>query len=233
MFPSLDTLFVVVPKEAFWVAGAAFLFAAIGYVAGVWLAIRRKKWVLLPAFPVTHPWIVFCVAVRGHAAGLRPLAFHVLALLVWFGGMFWIRQTEMSKLAAYEATLERGGADLSLDWLRETEADEADKANNIWDHPFLAPLAAAGRSSSGGEEARESLDGLYENLDWPRPRADIDYEQSPEGSPPRKGLFMDLHAMAVQRTAESASPDQAAVWPGTVRDSVRVFTADRESGSPM
>ena len=182
------------PHSAFWWwAGSAPLCSRLGQMVGTTG--------FFPADPSASPDRHGAQA--GICVGEVPLGAYALAAVTWFSGSQRIYQEQLQQLEQYEQALKADGEPLGIEGLKQG-ADQPEE--NIWDHPFLKPLATAGTKGESGEQARKEMGDRYASLELPRTRLRIQLEK--DANPERPGL-RNNQEMILSSAIHSIHPEDA------------------------
>ena len=193
------------PEGAVWIITLSLVLLLAGWVSSIVISLKSKWLTLFAVFPLTNPVAIVRMLFKNTRTAMIPIAFYALGLTVWFIGGSRSHKIESKRLKFYEALLaEQGEPTIAADYaITQGNPDE-----NVWEHPFLKPLAVAGQPGSTGETAREQLDQTYERLQLPKSRIQVKYEES---STDRNPMFMPSRklleaAIAIKLEANSETP---------------------------
>ena len=181
MQESFSYLIPLLPEGAAWIIPLSLILLLAGWISSIAIAVKSKWLVLFAVFPLTNPIAVIGMMYKSSAKSMIPIGFYALSLIIWFTGSSRSYKLESERLISYEAKLtESGEPIIAADYL----TPQVNPNENVWEHPFLKPLATAGQPGKYGEEARKSLDKTYEQLQLPKHRVRLRYEEtSPERLP--------------------------------------------------
>lgn len=178
------------PPLVFLALLSAFVFALLGWILSIRAGFRSEKggklrlWLI---FPPTNPFALLALLVTHFRAGLPALLCYLLAIFALPLGGQLAQRLETAKLEQHEAELQNRGETLQLVSLKPAPVPTA---SNIWMHPFLKPLALAGKRDAEGETAREEIrktdaDGSspYATFSAPKPFDGLHYPDTPNENP--------------------------------------------------
>ena len=202
--PSLFHQFLnLIPEGGAWLLIATLGLLVVGWISTIVLTARTKWLALLAFFPPTHPLALIAMVLKQGSASLVPLGAYALAAVTWFSGSQRIYQEQLQQLEQYEQALKADGEPLGIEGLKQ-RADQPEE--NIWDHPFLKPLATAGTKGESGEQARKEMGDRYASLELPRTRLRIQLEK--DANPERPGL-RNNQEMILSSAIHSIHPEDA------------------------
>lgn len=183
MQESLLQFLPLLPEGATWIIPLTLILLIGGWISSISIAVKSKWLALFAIFPLTNPIAVIGMANKNTTKSMIPIGFYALALIVWFTGSSRSYKIESKRLIAYEESLKEKGERIhASDYIKSAKNSE----ENIWEHPFLKPLADASQPGENGEAARTSIDEIYGQLEFPNHRIKLKYEES---SPNRLPMF--------------------------------------------
>ena len=175
----------------------------VGWISTIVLTARTKWLALLAFFPPTHPLALIAMVLKQGSASLVPLGAYALAAVTWFSGSQRIYHEQLQQLEQYEQALKADGEPLESEGLKQ-RADQPEE--NIWDHPFLKPLATAGTRVRA--ESKHEKKWVIAMPHWSclGPACEIQLEK--DANPERPGL-RNNQEMILSSAIHSIHPEDA------------------------
>ncbi len=116
-------------------------------------------------FPISNPVALVILSVRDPAVAWVPILFYVLAVAGLPLGGFISERIEKGRLENYIQALEQSGEKIAPASMIPAAIPPE---QNVWNHPYLEPLAQAGQPGPDGQTQREAMDDRYAALALPQ-----------------------------------------------------------------
>jgi hypothetical protein len=116
-------------------------------------------------FPISNPVALVILLVRDPAVAWVPLLLYGLAIVALPLGGFVSERIEKGRLENYIHALEQAGEKIAPASMIPASIPPE---QNVWNHPFLEPLAQAGQPGPGGQAQLEAMDDRYAALALPQ-----------------------------------------------------------------
>jgi hypothetical protein len=218
---SFSDFIPLLPEGAVWIIPLSLILLLAGWISSIAIAVKSKWLVLFALFPLTNPIAVIGLMYKSSTKSMIPIGFYALAFIVWFAGSNRSYKLESKRLVSYEAKLiEQGEPIKAADYVKP----QANPNENVWEHPFLKPLATAGQPGEAGKVARESLDKTYQQLQLPKHRVKLSFDEpSPDRLPmllPARKLI-ELSAGIKSQTNEETSEEVLPLTPAEAATSLK------------
>lgn len=207
-------MLALLPEGATWIIPLTFILLLMGWISSIMIAAKQKGLVLLAFIPLTNPLAVVAMLFKHTSTGLIPFAAYALALATWLYGSHYSHKVEFERLSKYENMLKDQGEPLRASAYSEHTSNPD---NNVWDHPYLMPLSLACQRTVEGEEARKTMDQLYENWSLPKHSVHIRYDDPNENRLPFITPDRTIHAVSAGFLQSSGS--QEIKWPKSPKES--------------
>ena len=155
-------------------------------------------------FPISNPVALVILLVRDPAVAWVPLLLYGLAIVALPLGGFVSERIEKGRLENYIHALEQSGEKIAPASMIPASIPPE---QNVWNHPFLEPLAQAGQPGPEGQAQREAMDGRYAALALP-PKPAYVFRYADEESAGQSGReapflnpFQSFHEIALSTPA--------------------------------
>lgn len=140
-------------------------------------------------FPITNPVALLLLLFRNRRAAAPAVGLYLVAVLCLPIGGFVAERVEQARLNRLVHAMEKDGESITAQSLAPAPVPPED---NVWEHPFLKPLAQAGQPGSEGESARADMSDHYGALSMPVQSSTVRYADEPRNERgPRERLFLE------------------------------------------
>ncbi len=148
--------------------GTTILLGCAGWVASIVAVCRSKKGKglrILTILPPTYPLGFLALLIRDPKATVVALLLYLSGVLAIPVGGTLAALYEQRLLDSYESNLTAAGVSLNLP---QHHPQPISDDENVWQHPFLIPIADAGQDDAAGERARALISRTNEASPyWP------------------------------------------------------------------
>jgi hypothetical protein len=197
--PLLDILSVV-PRIALASVVGFLLLMFLGWLLSMRAGSKSEQGSglkLLLFLPITTPIALLVLLIKDRSAAKVPCLTFIAGFVVLIVGGKTSEFVERKKLDTVVQNLADQGENIEIDsMIPEPVAGD----QNIWEHPFLKPIADAAKPSSGGDAPELSVN--YEQMSIPKDNSSILYDPIDEQTEgwrqiANKGSLLRVHKMSL------------------------------------